>query len=98
MKMKQRRTKVQNHTFSLKQILNGVIITKLKKMLSTAKEREETKLTKITQKTVYLKKMNIVRGKSLENTFKTLIKFHFILLSGFGEKTCQVNTNPNEFF
>lgn len=72
MKMKQKRIKVQNHMFSLKQILNGVIITKQKKMLSTAKEKEETKLTRITQKTVYLKKMNIVRGKYLENTFKTL--------------------------
>lgn len=71
MKMKQKRTKVQNHMFSLKQILNGVIIIKQKKMLSTAKERGETKLTKITQKTVYLKKMSIVRGKASENTFKT---------------------------
>lgn len=74
MKTKQKRIKVQNHMFSLKQILNGVIITKQKKMLSTAKEREETKLTRITQKTVYLKKMNIVRGKSSETHFQNFVQ------------------------
>lgn len=66
MKMKQKKIKVQNHMFNLKQILNGVIITKQKKMLLTASEKKETKQTRITRKTVYLKKMNIVRGKSFK--------------------------------